>query len=483
MLNIDELDNIVIEYLEDSDNMLCKLVNHRYYNMIHQPKNKSIKLSRCLYESYNMLDYIMRNYDFTFSYKTLARVCRYGNYNAIVKMHTFQIINDVQWECQFSRLATIECIQYGSLPALSFLINNGYEYNASTMEAAALHGDLECMKYLHKRRCKWSYDVLNNALTHNHIHCYNYAIQNGCKIVNTTLITASLHGHLDILKDLHINKKVELKWKAASYAALNGHINCLEYVLDNGVDVNGYVCSYAIESGRLEMLKYAISKNCPLTKYAIINAVRFDRDNMYSYIINNVDIDINYIEILFICAKYNSIKCLQITLNKISPEYYNAMRGEILSKMILNKSTECILYMFEHMSTYKSINELSDTIGWMSMHACVYDVLTTLIDIYGCGFDARIINRLMIHIFVSDSNKGRIMLLQKILQHYIENYYDELIVLIVDENSIDIFKYIDKSIFTCDFVNKLHKYAIKKKSYKIIDYITINYQCMIDNKQ
>ena len=72
----------------------------------------------------------------------------------------------------------------------------------------------------------------------------------------------ALNGNLDLLKFLHENG---CPWDefTCSEAAIKGRLECLQYLHENGCPWNERTCSRAAQNGNLECLRYAHENGCP----------------------------------------------------------------------------------------------------------------------------------------------------------------------------------------------------------------------------
>ena len=87
-----------------------------------------------------------------------------------------------------------------------------------------------------------------------------YCVANECPMDEMACANAAGHGHLECLKYLH--EEVKATWDAGTgiWAAENGHLHILEYLVERKYDEYGVVfgeaCKYAAENGHLDCLKY-----------------------------------------------------------------------------------------------------------------------------------------------------------------------------------------------------------------------------------
>lgn len=148
---------------------------------------------------------------------------------------------------------------------------------------AALNGHLETLKYLvtgrrdygtnssipmSDRSCPWDDRTCRNAALGGHIDVLQYTVENGCLCPNTICEEAVLGGNLACLKWLtekHLSSKI---CSASILAIVHGKDEILEYLIENdypiyeGSDI--IACKYG-RLGKLKLLKekgFFIREDC-----------------------------------------------------------------------------------------------------------------------------------------------------------------------------------------------------------------------------
>ena len=74
---------------------------------------------------------------------------------------------------------------------------------------------------------------------------------------------AAARGCVKTLKTLREDFACPWDQTTCEYAALNGHLECLEYAHENGCSWDELTCCFAASGGHLECLKYAHENGCP----------------------------------------------------------------------------------------------------------------------------------------------------------------------------------------------------------------------------
>ena len=129
---------------------------------------------------------------------------------------------------------------------------------------------------------KWDNFTCSNAALNGHLEVLQYAHYNGCKWDAWTCSNAALNGHSEVLKFAHENG---CPWSehTCSNAALNGHLNILEYAHVKGCPWNEFTCSNAALNGHMEVLVYAFTRSCPWNSYTCSNAAQNGHLNILKY--------------------------------------------------------------------------------------------------------------------------------------------------------------------------------------------------------
>lgn len=136
---------------------------------------------------------------------------------------------------------------------------------------AANNCDLDGLKRLNTYKIPFNYkygiwDLFDSAIVNNRMDCIEYLQNIGWSLQNTEGIMcydlASGFGHLEMLKYLHMKLKV-LYWSDAYYAAQSGHLDCLKYMIENGVKCTEELYYHCIIGGSRECRQYLDSVNCP----------------------------------------------------------------------------------------------------------------------------------------------------------------------------------------------------------------------------
>jgi len=97
-----------------------------------------------------------------------------------------------------------------------------------------------------------------------------------------TCMLASSYGHLNCLQYLHQNG---FPWDISTCdgAAENGHIECFKYAHENGCPWDDYTCIIAAGNSHLECLKYAHENGCPWNKFLYYHTAHRSHNECLNY--------------------------------------------------------------------------------------------------------------------------------------------------------------------------------------------------------
>ena len=107
----------------------------------------------------------------------------------------------------------------------------------------------------------WTPQTCMLASSYGHLNCLQYLHQNGFPWDISTCDGAAENGHIECFKYAHENG---CPWssKTCLIAAANGHLECLKYAHENGCPWSTGTCFSAANKGHLECLKYAHENGC-----------------------------------------------------------------------------------------------------------------------------------------------------------------------------------------------------------------------------
>jgi hypothetical protein len=130
-------------------------------------------------------------------------------------------------------------------------------------EQVAGTNKLELLKWAREEKeSEWDKYTISAAAHKGNLEMVKYCVANECPIDAHACANAALNGHLECLKYLLEEVKAPWTYHTASYAAENGHLHILEYLVERkynhyiGRPKPGRACCEAAKHGHLDCLKY-----------------------------------------------------------------------------------------------------------------------------------------------------------------------------------------------------------------------------------
>ena len=149
---------------------------------------------------------------------------------------------------------------------------------------------LELLKWAREeKKCEWDGSTINAAAYHGNMEMVKYCVANECSIHIHACAFAALKGHLEVLKYLREEAEAPWDWYTATWAAQNGHLHILEYLVERKYDkYDEYVCKSAAENGHLDCLKYLHeTAKAPWNSQAVRAAHAKNQIDCVQYLLDN----------------------------------------------------------------------------------------------------------------------------------------------------------------------------------------------------
>lgn len=142
----------------------------------------------------------------------------------------------VKW---YSDRCTADKYIVASPALLDMAIAAGYKIGYKTFDLVAHYGHLDTLKHMllkHTENEFWSVDMASKAARGGHLHILEFLVEK----------------HYDFSE-----------WSdPLCSAAANGHLNCVEYLMVNGLGSNQHACDAAAGGGHLNCLMYLHKQGC-----------------------------------------------------------------------------------------------------------------------------------------------------------------------------------------------------------------------------
>jgi hypothetical protein len=173
---------------------------------------------------------------------------------------------------------------------LKYFHENKCPLDDNAYDSAAANGHLECLRYLHENNCPPSDEMTHFAAENGHLDCIKYLHEKGYPLDQNkcTYVTRKFYKQFWHDLDCHQCKGI------CSVASENGHVDCLEYLHNNGCVLSDRTINRTVTNGHLECLMYLHEHDCwsmsytdLLIGYGIDESVRHGRNNCLIYLYNN----------------------------------------------------------------------------------------------------------------------------------------------------------------------------------------------------
>jgi len=137
---------------------------------------------------------------------------------------------------------------------------HGHPLTPECCEAAAEVGDLECLKYLWTNSCRWTQETVSKAAMNSHMECLQYAVGLGCKVPRRLPDAVAEFGPASALKFLHERKYTISEQKVVTAAAKSGNAGCLKYLASQGYELQPKF--YCLAAQSTEKFAYSDPVGC-----------------------------------------------------------------------------------------------------------------------------------------------------------------------------------------------------------------------------
>ena len=152
---------------------------------------------------------------------------------------------------------------------------------------------LELLKWIREEK-KWDDRTINTAANQGNLEMVKYCVANECPIDEWACKFAAQNGHLECLEYLREEGKAPWDEYTALRAAQNGHLHILEYLVERKYDgynawaCNAWACERAAENGHLDCMKYLHeTAKAPWDSEAVFWAHETNRTECLQYLLDN----------------------------------------------------------------------------------------------------------------------------------------------------------------------------------------------------
>ena len=192
------------------------------------------------------------------SISTLEFAWNNMHWGTTTSLGRYELVMDQAWFCwQVARTNKLELLKWvreekgcewdantgcsaawnGNLEMVEYCLANQCPGDTCYCASAAQGGQLECLKYLREKRrfpVPWNHETADYAAGEGHLHILEYLVERKYdEYTNQACCSAAGSGHLDCLKYLHETAKAPWDSEAVRRAHKLYRPECLQYLLDN----------------------------------------------------------------------------------------------------------------------------------------------------------------------------------------------------------------------------------------------------------
>ena len=164
--------------------------------------------------------------------------------------------------------------QEGHLDIVKYLVEKGANIHDRTVENAAEKGHLDIVKYLVEKGANIGGYTVAYSARNGDLDIVKYLIEKGANIGHYAIAQGAKSGNLDIIKyllgyEVSFNGKkiklpegcepAEIGYDAVYFAAMKGHLNVVNYLVEKKAPIGAAVES-AAENGHLNVVKHLVEK-------------------------------------------------------------------------------------------------------------------------------------------------------------------------------------------------------------------------------
>jgi len=151
-----------------------------------------------------------------------------------------------------------------AIDVIRWLVKIECPFGTRTMEEASAQGDMEILKILSQRfnNSINGSRAVSYAARNGHLHVVKYLLSYGHTVCQNTVGFAALGGHLDILK-YFFDKGCEMGPSVCYMSAMRGHLNIIKWARSVGIGWDNWTIRMASKRNYMEIVEYAMKNGCP----------------------------------------------------------------------------------------------------------------------------------------------------------------------------------------------------------------------------
>lgn len=176
----------------------------------------------------------------------------------------------------------------GDMDIIKWCHTNGFLFNERVMTAAASTGRIDVIRFLLGIKCPVQIASIEEAAAQGDLEIVKLIGRNlSCSINCSRAVSyAARNGHLSVMKYLVVHGH-GICDMTPGFAALGGHLDILKYILANGYIMGTNVCYMAAMRGHLDIIKWARLEGMSWDQWTIRMASKRKHYEIVEYAIDN----------------------------------------------------------------------------------------------------------------------------------------------------------------------------------------------------
>lgn len=255
-------------------------------------------------------------------------------------------LNCLQWsrtqKYRWNNTTTKQAAKGGYLHILKYLRECGCRWDRIRVAcAAAKYGQLHCLQYIFEYTDKRDFSICHAAALNDHVNCLQYAHENGCKFhcIEDIIIEK---GSLQCLKYmLKCDYKNYLSDSLCDKFAKYGHLECIQYLRSFNCGWSNWTSANAAACGHLHVLKWLHENECPWNEWTCANSAQNGHLSCLQYA-HEHGCSWNTRTCTY-ATNYGHLDCLQYAYENKCPWH-----EQVYIQAIFNNHLACLMYAYEN---------------------------------------------------------------------------------------------------------------------------------------
>ncbi len=241
-------------------------------------KRQFIRLCKSIHK---MTKQLMIDYEKNFKIDNFKKIDEY-----CVEKFTLELCHDkyynkipMSYSTPKNKILVSALAAFGNVELLKIALDSGCVLTMSN--------DYDQNMYLNKYDMTNIMDTCALAAQNGHINVIEFCLNNGCKLNWISYLMAAKNGQLETIKWLKKKNIGPLNTYVLGIAAYNGHYDVMKWLIINNCEINNLTGGSAAENGHLNILKLLIDNGCEITEWVNQRAALYNQLHILIYLKEN----------------------------------------------------------------------------------------------------------------------------------------------------------------------------------------------------